>query len=472
MSKYSEVIGSFIRRGDYPLEADYIFASETALKEFYSDPVQYATLHKGLLKVVEDDGTGNQALYWVTKKQTNDNLEFTKLINGDFIKSLAPQIEQIIKDLEIEVKERQNGDSALWGTINPTTIPENLNSILDLSNAIQEIKEELSNQGVGQLDGLVQEAYYDSDKESLVMVFMMQDGKSQKLQIPLTNLIREWEPYNGHPNKVVELYKEEVYSGGADKLSADVRISTRTDNILEKDGNTLLVRGVTENIDHNGTALNIIIKRLQKRIAALEKIIEEGDFGGGGSTIPLQILSFYPSNQQDKYELGTSVTLNWIYNIDSQTNSSIDSQTINNTPIANNLRSYTITGTSSNVIVTLNASCKGYTATKDLNLNFVPRIYYGPNPSESLVNAKDLPFSHLGEIDKANFNCVGGQYAYIAVPSEYKDSVKFIIDGLEIKAYTTTLINIVNSDNKTIEYTLFKLGNKYFGNFDMDIKLK
>jgi hypothetical protein len=58
MSKYSEVIGSFIRRGNYPLEADYIFASETALKEFYSDPVQSAVLHKGLLKVVEDDGTG------------------------------------------------------------------------------------------------------------------------------------------------------------------------------------------------------------------------------------------------------------------------------------------------------------------------------------------------------------------------------------------------------------------------------
>jgi hypothetical protein len=37
MSKYSEVIGSFIRRGDYSLEADYIFANETALKEFYAE---------------------------------------------------------------------------------------------------------------------------------------------------------------------------------------------------------------------------------------------------------------------------------------------------------------------------------------------------------------------------------------------------------------------------------------------------
>ena len=95
MSKYSEVIGSFIRRGDYPLEADYIFASETALKEFYSDPVQYATLHKGLLKVVEDDGTGKQALYWVTKKQTNNDLEFTKLISGDIVSEITPKINEL-----------------------------------------------------------------------------------------------------------------------------------------------------------------------------------------------------------------------------------------------------------------------------------------------------------------------------------------------------------------------------------------
>jgi hypothetical protein len=36
-----------------------------------------------------------------------------------------------------------------------------------------------------------------------------------------------------------------MYGGGEDKLSADVRLSTNPDNILVKDGNTLLVAGVT-----------------------------------------------------------------------------------------------------------------------------------------------------------------------------------------------------------------------------------
>lgn len=467
MSKYSEVIGSFIRRGDYPLEANYIFATETALKEFYSDPVQNAILHKGLLRVVEDDGTGNQALYWVTKKQTNDQLEFTKLINGSFIQSLVPQIEKIIKDLNEEIKERQNGDSALWGTTNPTIVPEDLNSILDLSKAVQNIREELENWGIGALEGLVEEAYYDSDKESLIIVFALQSGKKQKLQIPFTNLLREWEPYNGHPNKVVELYREEVYSGGADKLSADVRISTRTDNILEKDGNTLLVRGVTENIDHNGTALNVIIKRLQKRIAALEKIIEEGDFGGEETIIPVSIVSF-EANCPLENELGITLnpTFTWSYNI-----SKVDAQTLNSIAVDIAARSKQLTGITSDTKVTLFASYKGYSDSKEIEFKFLPKIYYGPHSSDSLTNIKELPFSHLGEIAGGSFDCSGGRYAYIAVPAEYKNRMKFIVSSLEVDAYTTSSISVVNSDGKTMDYTLFKLDNIYYGQFNMDIKI-
>ena len=144
MSKYSEVIGSFIRRGNYPLEADYIFPNEATLKEFYQDPVQNAILHNGFLKVVEDDGMGNQAMYWVTKKQTNDQLEFTKLISGDFVQKLVPQVEELIQSLQDEIKERKNGDYAIWGTINPTIISEDLNSILDLSIAVKNIQDQLN----------------------------------------------------------------------------------------------------------------------------------------------------------------------------------------------------------------------------------------------------------------------------------------------------------------------------------------
>lgn len=468
MSKYSELIGSFVRRGNYPIEADYIFPDEIALKEFYSDPIQNATLHKGLLKLVENDGTGKQALYWVTKKQTNDNLEFTKLISGDIISEIAPKIEEIINKLEEEIKERQNGDSAIWGTVNPTTIPENLNSILDLSEAFTKLKEEFEQGSVGALEGLVSEAYYNSDIESLVMVFTLDNGKTRKLSIPLTNLIREWEPDNHHPSKVIEITREEVYSGGSDKLSADVRISTRIDNILEKDGNTLFVQGTTDNIDHNGTPLNIVIKRLNKRITELEKIIEECGCGEEEVIIPISIISF-GSDCETVNELGLTInpTFNWTYNI-----SKVDYQVLNNEAVDINMRSKQLTGINSDTKVTLTASYKGYQDSKEIEFKFVPRIYYGPNPSETLINAKDLPFSHLGEISGASFNCAGGQYAYIAVPSEYKDRMMFIISNLELKAFSTSTVNVINSDGKTMSYTLFKSDNIYFGHFNMDIKIK
>lgn len=466
MSKYSELIGSFSRMGNFPIEANYVFPDEPTLKEFYSDPIQNATLHKGLLKIVENDGTGKQALYWVTKKQTNDSLEFTKLISGDIVSELTPKIEEVISKLEEEIKERQNGDSAIWGTINPTIIPENLNSILDLSEAFTKLKEEFEEGSVGALEGLVSEAYYNSDTESLIMVFTLDNGKTRKLSIPLTNLIREWEPDNHHPSKVVEITREDVYSGGADKLSADVRISTRVDNILEKDGNTLFVQGTTDNIDHNGTPLNIVIKRLNKRITELEKIIEECGCGEEEVIIPISITSF-GSDCETINELGLTInpTFSWTYNI-----SKVDYQTLNNTTIDVNTRSKQLTGITSDTKVTLIASYKGYQDSKEIEFKFVPRVYYGPNPSESLTNIKDLSFSHLGEISGASFNCAGGQYAYIAIPSEYKDRVKFIVSSLEVNAYTTSTVNVVNSSNKTIEYTLFKLDNIYYGQFNMDIK--
>ena len=75
MSQYSETIGSFTRTGNYPLEANYIFQSEEELKQFYSDPIQKATLHEGLFKIVKTDN--KQFLYWVVDGE--NGLEFKKL---------------------------------------------------------------------------------------------------------------------------------------------------------------------------------------------------------------------------------------------------------------------------------------------------------------------------------------------------------------------------------------------------------
>lgn len=137
MGKYSELIGSFKRMGSFPMEANFIFENETALKDFYSSPEEAATLHKGLLKLVADSATGEQSLWWVTKKQTNDELEFTKLIDSTSVESL----EELAEKLEKEIYDRQVADDAIYGSSDHTVVPEDLNSLLKIAEAIAELRE-------------------------------------------------------------------------------------------------------------------------------------------------------------------------------------------------------------------------------------------------------------------------------------------------------------------------------------------
>lgn len=148
MSQYSEIIGSFIRNGNFPLEADYVFETEQELLDFYELPENKALLHPGLLKIVKSDENKKQALYWVV---LDENLEptLTKLISVDNIQDIIDLEEKINK----EIKDREKAITALWGTTDPSTIDSNLDSIKDLSEelkstnqrveSIENIKDEL-----------------------------------------------------------------------------------------------------------------------------------------------------------------------------------------------------------------------------------------------------------------------------------------------------------------------------------------
>jgi hypothetical protein len=152
MGKYSELIGSFKRMGSFPMEANFIFENETALKDFYSSPEEAATLHKGLLKLVADSATGEQSLWWVTKKQTNDELEFTKLIDSTSVESL----EELAEKLEKEIYDRQVADDAIYGSSDHTVVPEDLNSLLKIAEAIAELREAIEEDG-GKIDTIKEE---------------------------------------------------------------------------------------------------------------------------------------------------------------------------------------------------------------------------------------------------------------------------------------------------------------------------
>lgn len=72
----NQLIGSFKRTGNYPLEADYIFNTKQDLDNFYKDPINKTTMHEGLMRVVTNGSSNKQELYWVVNN--NGNLEFSK----------------------------------------------------------------------------------------------------------------------------------------------------------------------------------------------------------------------------------------------------------------------------------------------------------------------------------------------------------------------------------------------------------
>lgn len=259
-TEYSVTAGSFIRNGSYPLEADYIFPSVEALQEYCSE--NEGILHDGLLKVVKTED--KQILYWcigteafpLIESDTLDNLN--KVLEDfelhgtlrDLLRDLSNSINSKLKALQQELDTTQsgaglNGDGSFdQMTMKNTTYLDGSTSIIECLKALDR---EMSGLVV---DAFVQDAYYDTATEEIVLTFITKQDKTKTIRISMTNLIREWEPYNDHPTKVVEITREEVYGGGADRLSADVRISPNQYNILRKEGNTLLVEGTSSNILH------------------------------------------------------------------------------------------------------------------------------------------------------------------------------------------------------------------------------
>ncbi len=451
MSQFSEMMGSFIRTGNYPMEANYIFQTEQELVDFYKDPINRTTLHVGLFRIVSD----NQTLYWAVPDE-NNNLYFEKLLDIN----TSTDVENLKALINKEIEERKAGDNAIWGIDDPTAIDPDLNSILEIAEAIinlrskvennltliedlqEEIEKLINNKdeleqliqdtynkilgnpipnkefrtlrgiqdfvqtlasinknrmdnlqkeidqiqiGVGLsgdgsynadqetyylksatsvmnalkiLDSLINDAisncnlkslntesvsidikkeikkttisakvklspependiliksngiyhnidteyqngiltikvngnirqqhvlglssvvdtaYYDPDQESIIIIFRLQNGETQTITIPAQALISEWIVDNSYSNKVVELTKERITSGGADKLSADVRISTNKDNILEKEGNTLLVRGTADNITLGSKNLKEIIEEQSSSIQDVNEQVQ------------------------------------------------------------------------------------------------------------------------------------------------------------------------------------------------------
>ena len=246
MSQYSEIIGSFKRLGNYPIESDYIFPTVEELKQFYNDPINATTLHQGLLKVVENGGDGKQALYWVV--QNEGKLEFVKLLQDSSIDTL----DELIEKVNQEIQDRQNWNQIIIGTSDYDVIPSDLNSLYDLANEVEDIKD-LHAKNESDLKAIV-----GTDQDDIVYYLKILPYSSlTEMANALQDLILGV-TIEANNSGTVNFAISQVQNGYA--IKGNVNIAEDSTNILEESGNALIVKGTSEKITHNGQALNTVLQ--------------------------------------------------------------------------------------------------------------------------------------------------------------------------------------------------------------------
>lgn len=100
---------------------------------------------------------------------------------------------------------------------------------------------------------LFQEIYYDPQTEEVVIIYVDANEEVKSVRVPVSGLIREWEPQNDGHNVFLHLEEKTM---GKDKLSADARIYESDDNILVDKAHQLYVKGTADNIKY-GEASNV-----------------------------------------------------------------------------------------------------------------------------------------------------------------------------------------------------------------------
>ncbi len=172
------------------------------------------------------------------------------------------------------------------------------------------------------LSGLVEDSYYDSQNEKIVIIFKLHNGESQRVEIPAGEIIEEW-IVNNPDTSPVQLTKTRVVDG-KDTLSADVRLSNKPNNILVKDGNTLYVKGTANNITFEDSTVEDELNRKVDKASGLKadynaanyedtpyystdtkEILLNGDnYGGGVQSITQKTLDTnYTPDTADVYEV-------------------------------------------------------------------------------------------------------------------------------------------------------------------------
>lgn len=108
------------------------------------------------------------------------------------------------------------------------------------------------------------DVYYDPNSESIVIVVKTLNGE-QTIRIPMSVALREWEIANSDDSPVV-LSMTSAIGQGKDKLSANVKISSKVNNILSIEDGALCVNGIASLIKYKDNTVAHTLDKLSEKV--------------------------------------------------------------------------------------------------------------------------------------------------------------------------------------------------------------
>jgi hypothetical protein len=180
----------------------------------------------------------------------------------------------------------------------------------------------------------------------------------------------------------------------------------------------------------------------------------------------------------DRYEIergeSASITFDWEYQM--TPDGQVNFQFLNeyNVPVED--RTYTVTGITQDKEFILNGSFLNETAQASLEIKFYDKFYVGTssNATASNEDLHKMDAYFVNGKDQAplkDFDCSGGKYIYVAIPSDSKDKYKIFSNNMLVTDTVDTTRTVTNASDGTAEYVISRFANKYNGVLSIEVKL-
>lgn len=158
-------------------------------------------------------------------------------------------------------------------------------------------------------------------------------------------------------------------------------------------------------------------------------------------------------------EVLTNAVITW------KTNKNVTAQFLNNGigQIDASLREYTIEGPiMDDTTYTITVEDGKSSETASVVFNFTTRLYWGVSPNDTLLDEELGGFQSLLTDSRKQcrtFNCSGGRYFYLVIPTELCDGIKFLVNSMIFSDLNIEQREITNQYGLKILYNIYRPNN-------------